>query len=62
MFETNQGRCGICGDSWSDPHPQNCENTGKYGQGLVVGQYPSGSVVETYIHLTANHQGHFNYR
>lgn len=56
------GKCGVCGDKYGDPHPQNNENTGKYGQGIIAGVYESGSVINISIILTANHKGYFNYR
>ncbi|CAH1163501.1 unnamed protein product [Phaedon cochleariae] len=57
----NGGKCGVCGDSYTDPHPQDNENTGKYGVGIIAGTYEAGSVVEVLIHLTANHLGEFTY-
>ncbi|XP_044264472.1 uncharacterized protein LOC123011198 [Tribolium madens] len=55
------GKCGVCGDIYSDPHPQANENTGTYGQGKVVRTYDSGSVIDITINLTANHMGYFNF-
>ncbi|KAJ8924202.1 hypothetical protein NQ315_006993 [Exocentrus adspersus] len=57
----NGGNCGVCGDSYTDPHPQDNENTGKYGVGIVVETYQAGSVIEVRINLTANHIGQFSY-
>ncbi|XP_018560915.1 uncharacterized protein LOC108903281 [Anoplophora glabripennis] len=57
----NGGKCGLCGDSYSDPHPQDNENTGKYGAGLIAGTYEAGSVIDVKIRLTANHLGTFTY-
>ncbi|XP_074042485.1 uncharacterized protein isoform X2 [Leptinotarsa decemlineata] len=55
------GKCGVCGDRYSDPHPQDNENTGKYGLGIIAGTYESGSVINITILLTANHLGEFTY-
>lgn len=55
------GKCGVCGDPFNAPHPQDNENTGKYGQGKIVASYPEGSVVDVNVLLTANHKGYFNY-
>lgn len=57
----NGGNCGLCGDSYTDPHPQDNENTGKYGAGLISGKYEAGSVINVTIRLTANHLGTFTY-
>ncbi|KAJ8963263.1 hypothetical protein NQ318_018730 [Aromia moschata] len=61
QHHVNGGKCGVCGDSYSDPHPQDNENTGKYGSGIVAAQYESGSVIDVQIRLTANHMGTFTY-
>ncbi|CAH1999647.1 unnamed protein product [Acanthoscelides obtectus] len=57
----NGGRCGICGDSFDAPHPQDNENTGLYGDGTIVAEYKNGSVIDVHIQITANHRGHFTY-
>ncbi|KAJ8967646.1 hypothetical protein NQ317_016537 [Molorchus minor] len=57
----NGGRCGVCGDPYSEPHPRAHENTGTYGKGVFVAIYQPGSIVEIIIRLTANHLGHFTY-
>ncbi|XP_050503956.1 uncharacterized protein LOC126882922 [Diabrotica virgifera virgifera] len=59
--ELNGGKCGVCGDPYTDPHPQANENTGIYGQGIIAGTYAPGSVIEVLIVLTANHLGNFTY-
>lgn len=55
------GKCGPCGDKYDDPHPQDNENTGKFGRGLVSAQYTAGSVINVTVLLTANHMGEFTY-
>ncbi|XP_056648507.1 uncharacterized protein LOC130452973 [Diorhabda sublineata] len=57
----NNGSCGVCGDIYNDEHPQDNENTGKYGQGIVVKEYEGGSVIDVFINVTANHLGYFLY-
>ncbi|CAH1280807.1 unnamed protein product [Diabrotica balteata] len=59
--ELNDGNCGVCGDAYTDPHPQENENTGKYGQGIIAATYEAGSVIDVQIQLTANHLGNFTY-
>jgi hypothetical protein len=56
------GKCGVCGDRYDDPHPQDNENTGKYGKGIIAKQYTSGSVIDIEVLLTTNHMGYFNFR
>ncbi|KAJ8924201.1 hypothetical protein NQ315_006992 [Exocentrus adspersus] len=61
QHQQNSGKCGVCGDAYSDPHPQDNENTGKFGAGYVVAKYEAGSVINVTIKLTANHVGAFTY-
>ncbi|KAF2895498.1 hypothetical protein ILUMI_10677, partial [Ignelater luminosus] len=61
QWGVHKGRCGVCGDNYGDLIPRANENTGKYGQGKVVAQYPSGSVISTMVRLTTNHKGTFKY-
>lgn len=56
------GKCGVCGDKYDAPHPQDNENTGKYGQGKVVRTYSKGDTASIDILLTTNHMGYFNFR
>ncbi|KAJ8914473.1 hypothetical protein NQ315_002745 [Exocentrus adspersus] len=55
-------KCGVCGDAWTDPRPRDNENTGKLGRGIIAKTYQAGSVIETKINITANHNGTFTYR
>lgn len=59
---SNGVKCGLCGDDYTDPHPQANENTGIYGQGKIVGQYSAGQTIDVTVTLTANHKGTFTYR
>ncbi|RZC34815.1 Chitin bind 3 domain containing protein, partial [Asbolus verrucosus] len=61
QWDTFNGLCGVCGDRYDDPHPQANENTGKYGRGLVVRTYESGSTIDVTIDITVNHVGFFKY-
>ncbi|XP_071054013.1 uncharacterized protein [Onthophagus taurus] len=60
-FMVNNGGCGICGDRIIDDHPQDNENTGKFGRGKVVSQYKSGQTIDVSVTLTTNHKGSFEY-
>ncbi|XP_045483829.1 uncharacterized protein LOC123689071 [Harmonia axyridis] len=61
QWETFNGKCGVCGDVYNAPHPQDNENTGLYGKFGPVRTYKSGEVVNVTVLLTSNHKGHFKY-
>jgi hypothetical protein len=42
--DVNQGRCGECGDIWSDPRPRQNDEGGLYGTGTIGRVYEQGSV------------------
>ncbi|KAJ9589726.1 hypothetical protein L9F63_017065 [Diploptera punctata] len=58
-WEENNWKCGLCGDAYSDPIPRANENTGYYGNGIIVAEYKAGSTITATIDLTQNHWGHF---
>lgn len=62
QYEINGGKCGPCGDNWSDSIPRNNENGGLYGQGIVVAEYASGDLIEVNVQITANHKGFISYQ
>ncbi|XP_050307966.1 uncharacterized protein LOC126744553 [Anthonomus grandis grandis] len=62
QYNTNGGKCGPCGDNWLDPTPRSNENTGTYGNGVVVATYKSGSIIKTNIRITTNHLGKISYQ
>lgn len=62
QWQTNQGRCGICGDAWDEPQPRANEAGGRYGQGVIARKYTKGQDIKVRIQLTANHMGHFEFR
>ncbi|CAH1722537.1 uncharacterized protein LOC114130703 [Aphis gossypii] len=62
QYQTNGGKCGICGDPWDAPQPRQHEAGGKYGQGVIVRRYKIGQPVIVRIELTANHRGYFEFR
>ncbi len=45
MIQQNHGKCGICGDSYSDPEPRAHEAGGDYARGIVVKRYSPGQVL-----------------
>ncbi|CAH1775247.1 unnamed protein product [Owenia fusiformis] len=56
----NDGKCGVCGDPWDGPWPN--EAGGTYANGIIVANYEVGSVFDVTVELTANHWGFFEYR
>ncbi|KAK4884511.1 hypothetical protein RN001_000782 [Aquatica leii] len=61
QWEVNGGKCGICGDSYSKPRPRPNELGGLYGEGVIVAEYNSDSVINVTIQLDQNHKGYFNF-
>jgi hypothetical protein len=61
QWEVFEGKCGVCGDRYNDTHPQDNENTGTYGRGIIAKEYTSGSVIDIEVLLTTNHMGYFNF-
>ncbi|KAH1021133.1 hypothetical protein HUJ04_010686 [Dendroctonus ponderosae] len=59
QYSENEGKCGPCGDDWSDPVPRSKENGGTYGNGVVVASYLSGSLIKTDIRIQPIIEGIF---
>ncbi|XP_063708829.1 uncharacterized protein LOC134837389 [Culicoides brevitarsis] len=57
----NGGKCGICGDSYSDRRPRAHELGGRWGDGVVVRSYKSGSQITASVRITSNHKGYFKF-
>lgn len=65
-------RSEICDDPLSNRFPLFCsyfsrqprthETGGKYGNGVIVRRYRTGSIIPIRIELTANHHGYFEFR
>lgn len=62
QWKKNNGKCGICGDAYDAPRPRPHEFGGKYGQGVLVRKYDTGSTFTIRVEITANHQGYFEFR
>lgn len=56
------GKCGICGDSYSEPTPRRHELGGRFGQGVIVKTYSSQQIIDIATKITANHLGHFSFQ
>ena len=61
-WEENGGKCGVCGDPWDLPAPRDAESGGKFGRGVIVRSYRPGQMIRVSTHITANHQGYFQFR
>ncbi|XP_021344916.1 uncharacterized protein LOC110444888 [Mizuhopecten yessoensis] len=60
--ETNDGRCGTCGDAFDGTRDH--ELGGKYGSGYISPNavYTQGQVIPAVVDITANHKGWFEFR
>ena len=58
----NKGRCGQCGDTWSDPSPRPNDEGGLYGTGIIVANYTQEDVIDVQIQITTNHGGFLEFR
>lgn len=56
----NGGKCGVCGDPWNGPRPN--EPPGKYANGIIVRKYSPGEIMTVVIELTANHKGWMEFK
>jgi len=59
QWDQNKGKCGICGDGFSEPQPRTHESGGKYGNGIIAQRYTMGQTIDIEIDISANHWGHF---
>jgi len=62
QWQTNGGKCGICGDPWDDKQPRANEAGGTYGRGVITRKYKRNQAIKVRIELTANHMGHFEFK
>lgn len=44
QYKKNKGKCGVCGDDWSQKRPRDNENGGRYGTGTIAKTYFQGQV------------------
>lgn len=61
----NGGRCGVCGDAWTDDSSSEAgdhEVGGRFFSGIVVRRYVAGQLVLVIVQLTAAHRGYFEFR
>lgn len=62
QWDENHGRCGICGDSWSDFPRDHEAPLGKFATGTIVRNYDTGSWVPVIVDITTNHGGYFIFK
>jgi len=60
LWLLNEGKCGICGDSYSGPKDH--EVGGKYYSGIIGAKYKQAQVIDILIQISANHRGDFEFR
>ena len=60
QWNTNDGKCGICGDPWQGPREN--EAGGKYALGIITRQYKTSSQIPVIVEVTAPHKGWFEFR
>ena len=59
LWNWNQGKCGVCGDSITDPTPRLHETGGKFGNKIITATYETGDVIDVEIVVNTNHLGFF---
>ena len=47
QWYVNSGKCGVCGDPWSQPPPRDNEAGGLYGKGIITRTYTPGQVIRS---------------
>ena len=55
QWDTNDGRCGVCGDPWDGAREH--EAGGKFANGIITWIYEQGSIMKVVVQITASHQG-----
>jgi len=59
----NNYKCGLCGDDFNSKRPRDNELGGLFGKsGIIPRTYSSGSLMPIEVHITAHHQGFFEFR
>lgn len=58
QWHKHGGKCGICGDNYSDPRPREHELGGIYGDGKIVKTFESGSDITIQLKISSNHYGY----
>ncbi|XP_043210295.1 uncharacterized protein LOC122375152 [Amphibalanus amphitrite] len=62
QYDTQGGKCGICGDAYDEPQPRTHEIGGPYYKGIIVRNYAVGQEIKATVQITANHLGFFQFK
>ncbi|XP_076068222.1 uncharacterized protein LOC143040732 [Oratosquilla oratoria] len=62
QWDQHGGKCGPCGDDYGLKRPRPNEAGGKYGNGILTGNFTRGQVVDIEIVITTNHGGTFEFK
>lgn len=63
QHETNNGRCGVCGDAYDDVKPLFIPPSGTFATGIVGRCYLTGTrYLSATVQLTSSHLGYFDFR
>jgi hypothetical protein len=62
QWSQNGGKCGLCGDNYSDARPRRHELGGMFGAGVIMKTYKQGATIPVTVKLTANHKGYFYFK
>ena len=62
QHEVNGGKCGICGDPYDALTKDHEAPDGKYANGIIVGEFQAGDIIDVTIEITANHKGYLVFK
>jgi len=62
QHEVNGGKCGICGDPYDALTKDHEAPDGKYANGIIVGEFQDGDIIDVTIEITANHKGYLVFK
>jgi len=61
QWEVNGGKCGLCGDNWSDAIREH-ETPNKYATGTIAATYVPNQEIDITLDITVSHLGHFTFK
>lgn len=56
-YQKNGGKCGVCGDDYTEKVPRSHEAGGLYGNAIIPRHYITGQIIDIEADLTTNHKG-----
>ena len=60
QWADNEGKCGVCGDSYSEKRPRKHETGSIFDRNVTVRTYAPGEDVVLVVDVVANHLGEFS--